>query len=251
MTLIPALDSEQILFETHVKEESPSEPHRKGLHVGNRLTCALPVALDLIEFYAESNQQLPPDIKLQTQEYEFWLLRLGWTLHPASHASVDWVEFRVETGYYTFIPASIPRNHLLRHFDETISSPDAGIGLPVAYDLYPVKVTDEKQIEQTVKLSPSLKFQGVSVSPGEAGIAVKYKQLCPKITAYGGGEAEFYWRFLPGTGDTVEEGFKEMDVILKKKRNTIVGGKILMKGKGTKWGIIPDNEEPEATMFYL
>lgn len=257
MTLVPSVDFNEVFFETSLREKGLAEPERKGLHVGNRLTCTPPRALNLVELHAQSEQKLPADIQLQTEEYEFWLLRLGWTLHPASHATIDWAEFGVKLGYFTFIPENTPHDHLLHKFNENIIPPGENIGFPIAYDLYPTSITDEKQVEKTVKFSPSLKFKDASGteiggSIGETGCVVKYKQLYPKITSYGNGSAEFYWKFLPGPGNhSVDGGDKELDVIVRKKRNTIVGATIRMKGRGTKLGFITKNETPEATVVYL
>ncbi|MGI8413713.1 MAG: hypothetical protein ACR2QA_14745 [Solirubrobacteraceae bacterium] len=72
---------------------------------------------------------------------------------------------------------------------------------PIAYDLFPFRVTDDVRRNVRVALAPSLKFSElVEVTPGEVSVELEYDQIIPTIEALGAREADFSWRMRPSRG---------------------------------------------------
>ena len=248
MSLLPATNPANTLFETQLIEEAPSDPHRKGRRLGNRITCGVPVAYDLAALYADMDRQLPFEVRTQLDQYQFWLLRLVCTLHSEPGSAVSWADFAVTFAHRPEIPEMAVILSEIGTIAIVLVDPAEP---PIAYDLYPKRVTDKAQVEHTVEISPSLEFGEISVGLGKDALTLKYEELHPRITAYGKRESEIYWRFAPGTGNKVEEGIKEMDVIVRKRRGAAVQGTIRIKGRGWRWGIIPDPVAIDRQQFYF
>ncbi|GEM_PF-1380111 len=248
MSLLPATNPANVFFETQLIEEAPAKPYREGRRLGNRITCGVPVAYDLAALYADVGRELPFEVRTQLDQHEFWLLRLVCTLHIEPGSAVSWADFAVTFAHHPEIPQTAV---ILNEIGTTVIVLVDPADPPIAYDLYPKQVTDKVQVEHTVEISPSLKFGEISVSPGKDALTLKYEKLYPRITAHGKRESEIYWRFTPGTGSKVEEGIKEMDVIVRKRQGVAVQGTIRITGRGRRWGIIPDPVALDRQQFYF
>lgn len=219
MTIIQPVDPDDVWFETSLLEEKESE-ERDERRSGTRFSFGRPIAYNLETLYAGVNRSLGSEIRQQLSHYEFWLLRLVCTLHPKPHSAVHWFEFHIA-------------------FEDTPSLSADPADPPIAYSLHPNKVEDSVAVSETIEIAPSLEFQGVVASIGKAGVEMKYKTFHPKITAFGERQSHCYWRFTTGVSDKVQEGDKEMDVIVRKRRGTAVLARISAEGKGQIWGFIP------------
>ena len=122
---------------------------------------------------------------------------------------------------------------------------------PLVYDLYPMAVTDKTQVEHCTKIAPSLKFKDFEASIGEDSLTLRYERLEPKITAFGKGEQASYWRFTPGLDDGVPAGIKEMDLIVRKRREARVRATVRIEGRGRRWGIFPEPVSDNDQQFHL
>lgn len=223
--LIQPADPDAVAFETQMTEDPSAPVTRDGRRLGNRITFGEPVVHDLEALWALMGSGPPFEVRGQLAAYEFWLVRLVCTLHLADNSAVSWFEVRV------------------RFADDGAGARSAlasdPADPPVAYDLFPLHVTDEVELEHTNKISPSFKFQNVTASLGEDALTLRYRRLEPRITAFGKLESSIYWRFTPGAQSEVAEGIKEMDVIVRRRRKRRVAATVLVEGRGRKWGLLP------------
>lgn len=238
---IPSADPIRLLFETQLleeNEESYAGPSRDGQRLGSRVSFGMPSVHDLAALFADDGKQLPYDFKTQLAQYEFQLVRLVCTLHVAPRSEVSWIEIHValaEDG------AGPPRR----------ITPGDPADPPLVYDLYPMAVTDQVQVDHSMKIAPTLKFKEVEASIGEDALTLRYERLEPRITAFGKGEQTSYWRFTPGLADQVPPGIKEMDMIVRKRRGTRVRATVRIHGRGRRWGIFPGPVSDNDQQFHL
>lgn len=235
MILIPPADPGRIQFETELIEQA-GPASRTGQRLGNRISFGEPRVHDLAELCREGVVAAALEWRREGGAHEFWLLRLVCTLHPCADAKVDWFEVHIalreaRPGGLAGIDTSDPADP------------------PLVHDLYPSAVADTVQVEHTARIAPSLKFMEVTASPGEDSLALRYRQLEPRITAFGRLEPEAYWRFTPGAGTSVAEGIKEMDLIVRRRRGTRVAATVRVEGRGRRWGVFPRPPQPDDQRF--
>jgi len=128
-------------------------------------------------------EQWAPELALESQTGKKWappagdrkytLLRLACTLHP-------------------------PADQHTRYTRATLQvylSPQQGIGLPIAHDLYPLKLSVEDKGKRTITLGPELKFGTVDIKLLEVGAELEFVKSFATIEGFGLGESQPYWRF--------------------------------------------------------
>ena len=104
----------------------------------------------------------------------YTLLRLACTLHPLSQSRAHYTEATL-TAY-------------LR--------PHSEVGVVVAHDLYPQRLTADSTRTFTIGLGPDLKFaESFEATLGEVGAEIEYHIAFPVIQGYGLGESRPYWQF--------------------------------------------------------
>lgn len=127
---------------------------------------------DLGALTREQGKPLPPEMALMTHDADFFLVNLACSFRPTR---ASWVESASFTVY-------------LR--------PKRGSAKPIAFDLYPRDVQEERSADIKVAISPSLKLNEVAeASLGSLDIAFQYKKLEPVITAFGLLESKPGWDF--------------------------------------------------------
>jgi hypothetical protein len=256
MPILTGSDPARVLFETQLVEEDtgdPSDPYRKQRRTGNRITCNEPVAYDLLAAYRATNREPAFEIVCQLDQYEFWLLRLSCTLHPDALSYISSFDVNVSFVYPSALP---PAALMLNPAGLTLLSqadPSVPFEYPIAYTLYPELIVDEVEVEHTREISPELEFgEVVSVKlSGKEAVTTKYKKMYPRIRAYGKRRGECYWRFTPGNGNKVEEGDKDLDLIVRKRRGALVRAEVAIEGQGWQFGVFPKDIPADKRQVYF
>ena len=115
-----------------------------------------------------------------TGDRRYTLVRLACTLHQPSDPRTCYAEARLSA--------------YLR--------PRHGAGAVVAHDLYPRRLTADKQGKFTVGLGPDLKFAELfEASLFEVGAEIEYHKTFPVVQGYGLGESCPYWQFAHHEAD--------------------------------------------------
>jgi hypothetical protein len=245
MAMLPSADPNQVLFETQIVEEN-GVVMRDGNRLGNRVTFGEPYACDLAAYFAAEKRQLAYPITDQLGSYDFWLLRLVCTLHPSGRLRVRWFELQVNLVY----PPALPQNaRMLNRKGATLLSSSRS-EQPTVFALYPSKVVDEVDIEHTVEISPELQIAPYKLA-GKDAITAKYKQVHPKLRAFHDGPSRCYWRFEPGKSRGVEEGDRELDLVVRKRRGTLARAEIAISGEGWEFGIFPQPLSADPQHLYF
>lgn len=135
-----------------------------------QVTIGMPQWWNVVELYHETGEQLPPSIKLLTHDADFFLVQLACSFRLEKDAYLDWVRFSVNLR---------PNN--------------ADAASPIAFDLHPIEVLDEKKRNLDITLSPKLKFKEFDAQLGEGSLKIQYDQIIPLITAAGVLSSNFSW----------------------------------------------------------
>ncbi len=148
-------------------------------------------------------KQMPRLLRTKMAQADFYLVRLSCSFRPIYKESrIQWARFR-----FSLLP------NVLGQF-------------PIANDLYPLQVFQEVKHQTKVTLSPTLKFQEMEVGVGGVEFGVEYRELQPRISAAGAGEAEASWDYVEARGAAVE-GCKWMYVLVKASKGMSKGQAII------------------------
>jgi hypothetical protein len=135
--------------------------------------------------------KMPHPLRARLDEADFYLVRFPCSFRPVRRESeVEWARFRVR----------LP--------------PDGEARQPIAFDLHPLRVTQEVKRNVKVTLGPSLKFQEIEAKIGEVAFGFEYPELQPLISAAGAGETEPSWDYEEAKGVTVQ-GSKWMHLLAR------------------------------------
>ncbi len=135
--------------------------------------------------------KMPSPLRVKLEDADFYLVRLACSFRPKrKEIEVEWARFIV------------------------ILMPDNTGRRPIAYDLHPLRVTQEVKRNVKVTLGPSLKFQEVEAKVGELAFGFEYPELQPLISAAGAGESRPSWDYEEAKGVKVQ-GSKWMHLLLK------------------------------------
>jgi hypothetical protein len=146
---------------------------------------------------------MPAILRSKVEEANFYLVRLSCSFRPKSDGpQVEWARFQVS---------------LL---------PDQASRVPVAFDLYPLQVTNEVKRNTKVTLSPTVKFQEVEASAGGLEFGFEYTEIEPIISATGAGESVPSWDYQAAKGVHLQ-GSKWMHLLIKAPREMASGSATL------------------------
>lgn len=135
--------------------------------------------------------EMPHPLWAKLDEADFYLVQFACSFRPVRKESqVEWARFHVR---------------LL---------PDGEARQPIAFDLHPLRVTQEVKRNVKVTLGPSLKFQEIEAKIGEIAFGFEYPELQPLISASGAGEAEPSWDYEEARGAMVQ-GSKWMHLLTR------------------------------------
>ncbi len=161
-----------------------------------------PETWPLQDFYSPS--KLPRPIRTKLSQADFYLIRLSCSFRPVHEESrVEWARFRAA---------------LLPHPSKGAQS--------IAFDFYPQQVMQEVKRQIKVTLNPSLKFQEVEASLGNAEFGFEYTEQIPLISAALGTSFDPSWDYRAAPGQEVQ-GTKWMYLLVKAPKGQTSGRALL------------------------
>lgn len=164
------------------------------------------------------NTGISPLLKAQFDQAEFYLVRLPCSFRP------KYKDVAIEQATYTVVFQSNDRQRT-----------------PLAYDLCPLEVNDQKQASRKFVLSPSLRFMEFEASMGEFLFGLDYPILQPLIIGSGVGENYASWDYRQTKGHPLA-GSKFMHVLLKVPRSLrFVQAKVSLSAKLSIFGSLLDS----------
>ena len=153
------------------------------------VTIGQPEVWPLSEVYPPD--EMPPTMRVSLEEADFYLARLACSFRPRrDDAEIEWARLRVRL------------------------IPDEAGQQPIAFDLYPLRVTQEIRRNVKVSLNPTLKFMELEAGVGGAEFGFEYPELQPLVSAAGAGEAAPSWDYEEARGVRVQ-GSKWMHLLVK------------------------------------
>lgn len=143
--------------------------------------------------------QMPLTLRAKLEGANFYFVRLSCSFRPkAGGPQVEWARFQV----------SLLPDHTGR--------------LPVCFDLYPLRVTNEVKRNTKVTLDPTVKFHEVEASVGGLEFGFEYTEIEPIISATGAGESVPSWDYQAAKGVHLQ-GSKWMHLLIKAPREMVSG----------------------------
>lgn len=150
-----------------------------------QITCGAPLVYPELNPLAENgvNPLSKPDVR-------YYLIKFQFTLHPLKERRVKRLTFRVRLDAAELL----------------------------ALQLIPTRVTTSEEVKKSDNLGISISLSPIGVAKAEAAgktaRSVTYTELKPLITAYGGGESNFYWVFQGADDNPVDEGWKQVAALV-------------------------------------
>ncbi len=188
--------------------ERSTPNHREGLALQETLRNMPMVSIGksrswlLQDLYP--SKKLPRLIQTQLSQADFYLVRLSCSFRPVHKESrVEWARFCA---------------NLL---------PDVSTGAqPAASALYPEELIQEMKSQIKVTLSPSLKFQELEASVGNAEFGFEYTELIPLISGAIGSSFDPSWDYVARPGQSVQ-GTKWMYLLIEAPKGLASGRALL------------------------
>ena len=144
-------------------------------------------------------RQMPGPLRTKAMNADYYLVRLCCSFRPIHHENrIQWARFRV-----SLLPNQLGQS-------------------PIASDLYPLEVIQEVKHQISVSLAPTLKFQVVEVNAGKIDFGLEYRELQPRISASGVGQADPMWDYSEVTGSSIQ-GSKWMYLLVKAPKGMALG----------------------------
>lgn len=163
---------------------------------GPAVTFGFPQSWNLMSLLRETNQSLPPDMLLHAKDADFYLVELAVSFRPQQNTTINWSQF---VAY--------------------LRPEKTGVGYPIAYDLFPKALTDEKRSEIKLGVSPEIKFSEIEFKVGELSTLIEYKRLTPIVTGYGLLESTPTWDFQNHANYPLQ-GCRACYLIIKKPKGS-------------------------------
>jgi hypothetical protein len=180
--ILTALNTSELEFmppdrlETRSSGEDTSTSPSPGM--APILTIGEPVWYDLSRAIQSEGRLLPGELQQLLRLGDFFVVQFACSFHLKANQTVQWARFEVALT--------------------SLDKPAHVTNDPIAYDLHPEEVYAESDVEQTMKLTPKLKFgKETEFALGEAGVTIKYKNLTPIVSAAGKQESVFSWELTP------------------------------------------------------
>ncbi|GAB1469446.1 hypothetical protein MASR2M66_03220 [Chloroflexota bacterium] len=163
---------------------------------GPAVTFGIPQSWKLVPLLRENNLSLSPDMLLQAKDADFYLAELAVSFRPQKNSTITWSQF---TAY--------------------LRPGKTGVGVPIAYDLFPKALTHEKRSEIKLEVSPEIKFSEIEFKVGELSTLIKYENLIPIVTGYGLLEPAPTWEFQNHANYPLQ-GCRACYLIIKKPKGS-------------------------------
>lgn len=249
MIVISPPDPTKHLFSLDFRDENAPTMRGVGKTSNLTLSCGLPIAINLFEQYADWGKKVPLEIRSQADQFDFWLIQMVFTLETRRGYETDWMEIGINLSHPPMIPYSavFASNRVVKGEVPGYREGET----PIAYDLHPISIQDKVDVEDKLTLAPSLEFEKVKFSPGEASLTIKHTEPLPRVTAFRKREQNPYWKFEAGTSPCVEPGIKELKMLVRSARGLPTRAEVKVKGKGGGFFFSEDVSEPVNNKFYF
>lgn len=184
-----------------------------------------PETWPLSEVY--SPRQMPRTLRAKLSQADFYLVRLACSFRSLYQESrIQWARF-----YVSLLP-------------------DEHGQAPLAVDLYPLEVFQEVKRQVTLSLDPTLKFREIEVSSGQIEFGLEYRELLPRISASGAGQADPSWDYTETKGITLQ-GCKWMYLLVKAPKGMVQGRATLdlladVVVRGLRLPVVVRRKQPQA-----
>jgi hypothetical protein len=165
--------------------------------VAPTVTLGQPQWWNLATMAEQKGEPLPAEMALLMREADFYLLQLATSFRPQRRAKVMWARV------------------------DLYLEPTSGDVPPLAFDLYPREIYEEKKDESKVTIDPSLSFSAfgakVEGKLGQVLTTVHFRKLEPVVVAHGLLQSNCGWDYQRSHQNPLE-GIQVGYLIVKKPR---------------------------------
>ncbi len=130
---------------------------------------------DLAKIHQADGTRPPAVLAQHLEDSDFFLVRFACSFKPAPTSIVTGADFKVT----------------LQASSDAAEAPQLE---PLAVDLHPLDISQERKRGLKVSIAPSLTFNEVIASGGEATYEIEYAEVLPAITAFGALTPTFGWQ---------------------------------------------------------
>jgi hypothetical protein len=194
---------EHPLYESRL-EVTEKEKKIRGLPIRQQLSEVAPTVTlgqpqwwNLATLAEKKGEPLPAEMALLMREADFYLLQLASSFRPQRQARVMWARV------------------------DLYLEPTSGEVPPLAFDLYPREIYEEKNEESKITIDPSLSFSALGAKVegklGQILTTVNFRKLEPVVVAYGLLQSNCGWDYQRSHQNPLE-GIQVGYLIVKKPR---------------------------------
>ena len=162
------------------------------------VTLGQPQYWNLSSIAREKNQSLPAEMALLLNEADFYVLQIATSFRPQREARVKWARVDI------------------------YMQPTSGHNQPLAFDLYPREIYDQKGSDSKITIEPSFSFgafgTNVEAKLGQALTTIDFKRVEPVVVAYGLLQPNCGWDYQRSHQKPLE-GIQVGYLIVKKPRS--------------------------------
>jgi hypothetical protein len=162
------------------------------------VTLGQPQYWNLASMASEKNQSLPAEMKLLLDEADFYVLQIASSFRPQREARVKWARVDI------------------------YMQPISGQIQPLAFDLYPREIYNEKGGDSKITIEPSFSFgafgTNVESKLGQALTTIDFRRVEPVVVAYGLLQPNCGWDYQRSHQNPLE-GIQVGYLIVKKPRS--------------------------------
>jgi len=139
---------------------------------GNIMEVGEPERWNIKELCKRKGIELPVEIAMLSDEFDFWLVQSAFAFMPAQDDQFNWARIVAK----------------MEPLSESMKN-------PIAYDAYPKGVYEEKKEKHRISIGLSLKFAEIIEPKAEYVKEIEFTRLEPVITVAGIGKSEPTWDF--------------------------------------------------------
>lgn len=162
----------------------------------NRLSVGIPETWNLIDLFKEKGVDIPAEVELLLDEYDFYQVRFVCTFKPDKNCKFVWARFGLK----------------LFSIDEEKGNENK---FPVAHDIFPKEVYEEVKVRRNFSIGPNFQYKDfaqVGISSRSEQEFIRYE---PEIISYGLLQPDPCWDFKKSRARDFIIGDKELFMILK------------------------------------
>lgn len=160
------------LYEGYIDFDQQQEKSIKDYAVERPyVTLGEPQWWSLSKLAREKGELLPAEFTLLLKDSDFYLVQIGCSFRPPQKGEIQWARL---TSY-------------LR--------PKVGQNPPIAFDIFPREISEERLQNVKISIAPSLKFETIEGTVGEIATTISFRKLEPVVVGYGILESTPNWDF--------------------------------------------------------